>query len=471
MPTTIRSLVPIAATAMLVCVVGCGPEVAEVQPEEQPRKLREVDLLVVDDPALAEAISRQWSSKADTELNVTETTAAELLARTTPPKEDAIVYPAGMLGELAERNWLDPFPEAALESNAYAATDVLLLPRNYESKWAGETLAVPFSSPILFLAVRTDLFEAEGIEPPESWAEYYAAAQAFAEPPPGVEGAWTPTVEPVGETWAAETLLARAAPFVRDPGRSSTLFNLSTMEPQIAAEPFVESLTAMAAIAKSGDETITRNTPLDAQRAILAGRCAMAITWPLKDEEADASNAPPISYFPLPGAGKVWRFNSQRWDDLPEVNRAPFLGADGRLASVVRDTSRSRSAGMALALLSGQEWSPLVCSQCENAGVFRSSHTSNLVPWADSRIDAEARTSYSNAVIELQTSNLFLFSPRIPGSAQYMNSLNQGVARVLNEGADPSQSLKAVADEWRNITEKLGVNEQKEAYRKSLGIR
>lgn len=472
MSTFVRTTWCVLFLAIWLPLSGCGPAKPTDENEAKPRELRSVELLVVDDPELAAAIDKQWSSNAESELKVSQTTTAELLARKTPPREDAIIYPSGLIGELAKRDWLDPFPEAALESNLYESTDVLLLPQNYESKWANETLAVTFSSPLLCLAVRTDLLADQGIAPPKTWQEYQKAVQTFAKPPAEVTGNWAPAIEPVGNQWGGDLLLARTAAQVRDAGRTSTLFNLSDMNPQIDTEPFVESLSQMAEVAKLGDGSIPAATPLDAQRAILAGQCAMAITWPMNDgETSDTTDSLPISYFPLPGSDRVWRFNSERWDDRSETTIAPLLGAGGRLGSLVRDTNRSRSAGMALALLSGQEWSPIVCTKAKHAAVFRNSHLSNLSPWADDRIDAEGRSTFSKAVVEMQTSNLFLMSPRIPGQVRYMQALNDAVQRVLNGETEASASLTTAADQWRAITNEIGVEEQKAAYRHSLGIR
>lgn len=453
-------------------LIGCGPA-ETVETEEKPRELRSVDLLIIDDPPLAAAINEQWSAKGDSELNVTEMTSAELLLLEKRPDADAVIYPTGLLGELAQRKWLDPMPTSALETNAYSANDVLLLPREFESRWGEEEIAIPFSSPQMMVAVRQDLLDQFDAEPPKTWVEYHKLARLLADAAGDDAKAWSPAVEPLGDGWGGEVLLARTAPYIRDSSRRSALFDLQSMEPQIEAEPFVRALTRMADIASmNSDETLARATPAEALNAIYTGRCGMALTWPM-NADIEAAADIQVTYHQLPGAREVWRFSGERWDQRPgdDPTRAALLASSGMLASLIRDTDRSRSAGAVLAILSGVEWSPLICAKSAAAGVFRGSHLQNIDPWISPAIGSEGIRSFEEAVIDMQTSEFHLFSPRIPGRARYIKALDDAVSRAILEKQDPQAALAEAAEEWREITKSIGLESQKKAYRLSLGIR
>ena len=117
---------------------GCRPEakevaVGEAQPAAPPEPLR---LLVIDDAELAEVIPIQWHARAERELVVRQMTSEELTkldARRLGA--DAIIYPSGLIGELAERQLIEPVSERALDSEEYNRRDILELSRQREVAW------------------------------------------------------------------------------------------------------------------------------------------------------------------------------------------------------------------------------------------------------------------------------------------------------------------------------------------------
>jgi ABC-type glycerol-3-phosphate transport system substrate-binding protein len=56
----------------------------------------------------------------------------------------------------------------------------------------------------------------------------------------------------------------------------------------------------------------------------------------------------------------------------------------------------------------------------------------------------------------------------IPGAAQYEDSLDLHVNKVLAGQEEPKAALDAVAKEWDGITDKLGRAKQAELWRKAL---
>ena len=58
---------------------------------------------------------------------------------------------------------------------------------------------------------------------------------------------------------------------------------------------------------------------------------------------------------------------------------------------------------------------------------------------------------------------------RIPGRDQYLLALDQAVADAL-AGQDARAALETAANRWREITTQLGLEKQRAAYRRSLGL-
>ncbi|MCU0980796.1 MAG: hypothetical protein MUF25_16730, partial [Pirellulaceae bacterium] len=91
-----------AALALAVC--GCPGQPPSPPAPTVAQPATPLQLIVVDDPALAEAIQQQWKARAEGELEVRKLESAELGdPRRKRLAADAVIYPSGLIGELAER--------------------------------------------------------------------------------------------------------------------------------------------------------------------------------------------------------------------------------------------------------------------------------------------------------------------------------------------------------------------------------
>ncbi len=78
-------------------------------------------------------------------------------------------------------------------------------------------------------------------------------------------------------------------------------------------------------------------------------------------------------------------------------------------------------------------------------------------------------TSLGEAAKNAGGRNNYLFALRIPGRQQYLAALDEAVLAAL-AGGSPVTALQQASDRWQQITEKLGADKQKAAYRLSLGL-
>ena len=63
-----------------------------------------------------------------------------------------------------------------------------------------------------------------------------------------------------------------------------------------------------------------------------------------------------------------------------------------------------------------------------------------------------------------------LFALRIPGRSDYLAALDEAVHRALSGKQKPDESLREAAKTWREITERLDLKRQRQAYWSSLGL-
>jgi hypothetical protein len=197
----LRMLAPV-----IMLMGGCqreesAPAARVDESASQPRASVTLRVLVVNEPELAEAITRlrgEWTERSGGELTATGIAWADLTAAKAVDA-DLIVFPSRYLGELCIRDWLRPVRPNVLASRNFDAADVFPLVRRELINWGGQTMALPL-----------------GLRLPRTSNEVSRH--------PGM------------------SLLAHAAPFAVSDDRMGVLFDPETMKPRITAAPFVESL-------------------------------------------------------------------------------------------------------------------------------------------------------------------------------------------------------------------------------------
>ena len=60
---------------------------------------------------------------------------------------------------------------------------------------------------------------------------------------------------------------------------------------------------------------------------------------------------------------------------------------------------------------------------------------------------------------------------RIPGAAEYFDALDTGLAQAVAGQVSSQSALDTVAQQWDQITDRLGRDQQKKLYRQMLGLK
>ncbi len=474
-------LVRIAAGFLLGSVLsGCSVD----QPEPEPvpaRPALPIRVLVVDDPGLAEAIERQWRARAETEIELMEATAEELLdTQQAGIAADAVIYPSGMLGELAERRRITPLPPREVNSPEFGRRDIFDLIRQQEIVWGRQVYAVPLGSPVLTLIYRRDLFDAWDLEPPATWDEYQQLAGTLSDPaiwerinesPPQE---WWGVAEPLGPGWASQVLLARAAAYARHRNYFSSLFDAETMEALIAGPPFVRALEELVEATGAAGATMLDYGPQQTFQTLLDGRSAICIAWPSSayaSAESDSTPLANLGYSELPGSGQVYNPSSQQWQDRErtEGHHATLLGVAGRVGSVTSASRQPQAAISLLINLASTDWSEQISPYSPATTVFRQSQLAGVGNWLGRDVDAATARQYAEVVEQSHRRALWL-SLRIPGRTRYLEVLDQAIQRVIRGEVAPAEALSQAAGVWDEMTAEMGVDRQRVAYWRSQGM-
>ncbi len=460
-----RRLLPLLFAFLALPLTGCPTQKDADEGQAGPPPGTTLRLIVVEDPSLAQSIGylqSEWKAQSGVAL-VIETVAQEEFDPGTAPDADVVIAPSWLLGAACEAGWVVPMPEKVIQNDENNWPDIFSLIRYQEITWKGKPMAVPFGSPAPVLYYRPDLLKEAGQRAPATWKEYEEVVASLKAPA---------VAEPLAEGWAGLTLLARAANYATHPDNLSTLFRIDTMEPLIGGAPFVHALEKMV---RSSDAASLEMDPAAVRAAFWQGKVAMAITWPTAADEAIADIKPefPAGVVEIPGSPGVYDVGEATWEkrDRESDGRVSTLGVAGRVGMVTKQSPWPEPALQLLLWLTNQKWGSQVCSQSPATTLFRESSVGGVSAWVEAPMPDEAAQDYGEAIASALGRRQCMSALAIPGRPRYLAALDAAVRAAVTKEKTPEEALQQAAQDWRKITEELGVDKQKAAYRASLGLK
>ena len=474
----------IAAVALfLLSLAGCSSSTSSssATTEKLPLSGIKLKLTVAGDPELAAAVTRlqgELNSQTGAEveiLQIAEKDLADSLSKNIPA--DAVLCDPRFIALFAEQKTIVPVPASMHKTAQWA--DIFDLLRQQEVGWGGEVVAVPFGSPMFVIYYRVDLLEQLNRKPPQNWAEYQELAKLLAGMKQSTaESPWSGTAEPLGPGWAGLVLLARAAPYAKHRDNYSTLFNIKTIEPLVAGPPMVRALEELVAAAKLGSSEALQSDPAAVRAAFWQGKCGMAIAWPSAADRHPAEKSAaagqsqiPVGFFQLPGSNKAYNINNQAWETRAEDenHRVPFLSLAGRVGMVSKQSTQQEAAFQLLLWLSGEQNSTQISPFSPATTLFRRSHLKQPMLWVEKAVPPAAAAKYAESAADTLHSEQWL-ALSLPGREEYLAALDEAVQSAVRGEVSPADALLKSAKQWREITEKRGVDRQRTAYLHSLGL-
>ncbi len=333
--------------------------------------------------------------------------------------------------------------------------DIAPVYRDNQMSYNGEIYGFPDDGDVLLLYYRTDLFsdpdhqaafeEAYGypLAPPADWDQFYDISKYFTD-------AMAPDL--YGSALILSPGLVHFLFEERFRVAGGRFFDEETMEATINSDIGVAVLEDMVRQLDNMPPGAASWGPIEVLNAWLAGELAMQIWWP-----------PPGRW----SAGYGTEIEALSW--LPEstvagkVGYAPTPGGHPQLAAgfllSVSSNSENKEAAYLFAQWMNSKEISLQRVQLPYAlrDPFRTSHFES----------EEYRSLWGEAGNYLDTltanANTGMLDLSIIDTFSYEESLTRAITEVL-AGGDARDALDAAAEEWDEITDDIGVDDQREAY-------
>jgi ABC-type glycerol-3-phosphate transport system substrate-binding protein len=462
----------IGAVVASTAVLGCSeraPDKAAVKKSAAPPAAVNLTVVVAGDDELAEGVRLlrgEWKARSGGELSV-EAIGLDELAKAEPLAADLVVFPSRLLGALAEQSQLRPIRDSVLESAELGLNDIFPALRNGEMRYGGQTLALPLGSPPLLAYWRPHLAGEESPDgwPPKTWEEYRRWINAGA-------ASAKPTAPPLEGRAAAFTLIARALAYTEQSRRAEALFNAEDMTPRITDPPFVRALAELREEASNhgGQKTVDFAGGTELVRS---GNALATLGWPSPAPAASpaANEAAAAAVFaPLPPAEQVFSQNQQRWENQTFPQSVSLLGVEGRLVGVCQASRNAVSAFKLCQWLTTGDIAVQLSSRSRGTLWFRSSQAGAYGQWSGDERSGELSAPVTEVVAKALDTETPVMIPRIPAVDEYVDLLAEAVrlAEPGEEGA--TAALKAAAEKWEALTERLGREAQARSFRRHLGV-
>jgi multiple sugar transport system substrate-binding protein len=254
----------------------------------------------------------------------------------------------------------------------------------------------------------------------------------------------------------------------------------------LTSPPIVEALDELVAAAKLGPSDPFRYDPAAVRAAFWRGECGMAITWPSAAEERrekgeggrgkgeTSTGRPPfpVGTAELPGSPRVYNRETKKWEIRggDEDQSVPLLAIAGRLGVVNAKSPHAEAAFQLLAWLSDSQMSLQISPASPATTLFRHSNLKSPGAWVEKPMPAVVAARYGQQTEITFRRPQWLGALRLPGRAEYLAALDEAVAAAVKGRKSSTAALQEAAAKWRKITERLGTDRQRAAYRHSLGL-
>lgn len=363
--------------------------------------------------------------------------------------------------------------------------------RNFIATYDGGIYVIPLDGDFHMVYYRTDLFEDAGMEPPKTWEDYLEAASMFN----GTDlngdgeadyGSCIPKVRGGQSFW---WIIDFAGARLQAQGTGEgAFFDQETFDPLFGPNPaFIRALELFNETTAYGppDElTLDLNSTRD---LFLTGRCALTMDWgdigALSIDPERSTMQDKVGTIVIPGSTEVLDRATGELvpcDDMhcphaiDGVNYAPFAafgGWGGGVSSAADQATKDAAYAFFSYLSQPAQANVDVTIGASGYNPYRLSQFEQLDSWIEAGFSETAAQNYLGAIEGSLSSPNMILDLSIPSTNRYLQvSLDTIVSQYLAGEFTAEEAAQEVFNQWNEISDEIGRDEQQAAYLASLGI-
>ena len=168
----------------------------------------------------------------------------------------------------------------------------------------------------------------------------------------------------------------------------------------------------------------------------------------------------------------MFNFASGRWDDrtADESVHVPVVPIEGRLGVVVKGSPHAAAAFDLLTWLAGEKWGTRVASASAATTLYRRSQQKDASEWVEPGLDrSRCPRVWPGGRRGRRRDRCGSTHCGFPAGRNITRPWTKRSGGPCAARRQPTATLEAAAERFASISERLGVDRQRAAYRRSLG--
>lgn len=484
-----------AVTTSSLCAVMLAASAASAAKKYDGVK---VNIMTFTGPQIAEPLQRrapEFKELTGAEINVVTVPFSDLYTKlltdfaTGTNSIDAAVLAPQWMVDYVEPGYLEDLSDKVAADADLKSDDISGFFREFSQQYNGKTYLLTLDGDFHMAYYRSDILEAEGLSPPETWGDYLSIAKTLHGKDMNGDGEadYGSCISKKRNAQAYWTILSIAGGYLQSQGTSQgAFFDAKDMSPLVNNDAFGAALDVYTESTNFGPPDEINLDVGDTRGLFTSGRCAMTIDWgdigTLAIDPDNSKVIDKVGAVMLPGSrevldretGKLVACDDNRCPHAVNgVNRAPFAafggwsgGINASADQTVKDAAYDFFSYMSQPAQSNVD----VTIGKTGFNPYRLSQFSDMKTWVKAGMSEKAAKDYLGAIgASLDSPNMML-DLRIPKNQNYQQVvLDTAIARLLAGEIDKAATMEAIETGWNELNEELGVDEQLRLYKATLG--
>lgn len=458
----------------------------------------EIDIVTFTGPQIAEPLQRRapdFEALTGAKVNVITVPFSDLyqqvltdMATGSNSYDGAVFAPQWMVDYIVP-GYLENLTDRIAADTALEWDDVGAFFRDFSSTYEGQIYTIPLDGDFQMVYYRTDVLDDIGMDPPKTWDDYLAIAEAANGMDMNGDGEadYGSCIGKARNNQGYWFITSIAAPMIQTQGTSQgVFFNNDTLEPLVNNAAFQRALEIYKATTDFGPADELNIGVGDTRGLWAEGRCALTLDWGDIGTQAIAEGskvADTTGAVISPGSSMVLNRDTGELEACNDelcpyaidgINYAPFAafgGWSGAINAAADDGVKDALYAFFSYMNQPAQSNVDVTIGATGFNPYRTSQFENIEQWVEAGMSEDFANNYLGAIKASLNSPNMTLDLRVPQNQRYQqNVLDTALAQYLAGELDVEETMEQIYDGWEEITDELGRDEQKAAYNGTLGV-